>query len=195
MTWVGLGRVLFNMKRIMLVAFALALGGCNDSSAPVFGNPLGRRFQIVGEAAGGDAAGRTASCDLHLVMELGDESRPAAGAVEYLGVMGGGVSRTVLEADGSGFGFFADVYWPDAVARFGTRDLVHFVLGDTAATEGGRFWHEIALLRGVRNGDQVSGTWTCAPFDIWENGYVDTLLVVQGTWRTEPSTFTVPPSP
>jgi len=174
------------MKRGALVALAFGLVGCGESSGPVFGNPLGQRFQIVGEAAGGDTAGRTATCDLHLVMELGDGSRPAAGAVEYPGVMGGGVSRTVLEADGSGFGFFADVYWPNAVARLSTRDLVHFVLGDTAAVEGGRFWHEIAQLRGVRDGNQASGTWTCAPFDIWEGGYVDTLLVVQGTWRTEP---------
>lgn len=179
-------RVLFGMKRGALVALAVGLVGCGESSGPLFGNPLGQRFRIVGEAAGGDTAGRTATCDLHVVMELGDGARPAAGAVEYSGTMGGEVSRTVLDADSSGFGFFADVFWPDAVARFGTGDLVHFVLGDTAAIEGGRFWHEIAQLRGVRDGDRASGTWTCAPFDIWENGYVDTLLVVQGTWRTEP---------
>lgn len=186
MTPSAMPRVLLSMKRGALVALALGLVGCGDSSGPLWGNPLGQRFQIVGEAAGGDTAGRTATCELHLIMELGADSRPAAGAVEYTGIMGGGVSRTVLEADSSGFGFFADVYWPDAVARFGTRDLVQFVLGDTAAIEGGRFWHEIAQLRGVRDGHQASGTWTCAPFDIWENGYVDTLLVVQGTWRTEP---------
>lgn len=173
------------MRQISITSLIVLLA-CNDSSAPsVSANPLGQRFRIVGDAAGGDAAGRTASCELDLVMEMGDESRPAAGAVEFPGVMGGGVSRTVLEADSSGFGFFADVYWPNAVARFSTRDLVDFVLGDTAQAEG-RFWKEIALLRGVREGGQASGSWTCAPFDIWENGYVDTILVVQGTWRTEP---------
>ena len=175
------------MRPLVVALLALSLA-CKDGSAPVFSEyPLGQRFQIVGEAAGGDAAGRTASCDLHLIMELGSDSRPAAGAVEYSGTMGGAVSRTVLEADSSGFGFFADVYWPDAVARFSTRDLVDFVIGDTAAVEGGRFWKNIALLRGTRDGDRASGTWTCAPFDIWENGYVDTILVVQGTWHTEPS--------
>jgi hypothetical protein len=116
-------------------------------------------------------------------MEMGDESRPAAGAIEFPGVMGGGVSRTVLEADSSGFGFFADVYWPHAVARLSTRDLVDFVLGDSAQAEG-RFWKEIVNLHGVRDGAQASGTWSCAPFDIWEGGYVDTILVVQGTWHT-----------
>ncbi len=173
------------MNRSLRVAAAVFLAACGDSSAPGALNPIGQRFRIEGEAAGGDAAGRTAACELHLIMEMGSDARPAAGAIEYTGTMGGEVSRTVLEADSSGFGFFADVYWPSAVARFSTRDLVDFVLGDTAAAEG-RFWKNIALLRGVRDGSQVSGTWTCAPFDIWQNGYVDTLLVVQGTWRTEP---------
>jgi hypothetical protein len=169
-----------------IVAFALLLAACEDGSAPVIAaNPFGQRFKIVGEAAGGDAAGRTASCALDLIMEMGDESRPAPGAVEFPGIMGGAVSRTVLEADSSGFGFFADVYWPTAVVRFSTRDLVDFVLGEQKP-EYGRFWNEIAHLQGVRDGEQASGTWTCAPFDIWENGYVDTILVVQGTWRTEP---------
>jgi hypothetical protein len=173
------------MKRSLLVASALLFAACKESAAPGALNPIGQRFRIVGEAAGGDAAGRTAACELHLILVLGSDARPAAGAIEYAGTMGGEVSRIVLEADSSGFAFFADVSWPNAVARFSTRDLVDFVLGDTAAA-GGRFWKNIALLRGVRDGDQVSGTWTCAPFDIWENGYVDTLLVVPGTWRTEP---------
>lgn len=166
----------------------LAAVSCTDSAAPVpADNPLGARFRVVGEAAGGDAEGRTAECLLDLVMELGNEPRAVAGGVEFSGAIGGGLERTVLEADGSGFGFFADAYWPDAVARFGTRDLVDLILGDTVGVEG-RFWREVTQLHGVRNGDGpgASGTWTCAPFDIWENGYVDTLLVVQGTWRTEP---------
>jgi hypothetical protein len=83
------------MTRSLLAIFALLIAACHDSSAPVAFNPLGQRFQIVGEAAGGDAAGRTASCELHLIMEMGGESRPAAGAVEFPG--------------SSGFGFFADV--------------------------------------------------------------------------------------
>jgi len=63
---------------------------------------------------------------------------------------------------------------------------VDLVIGDTLNTES-RFWREIALLRGVRaaDGDGATGTWICAPFDIWENGYVDTILIVQGTWWTE----------
>lgn len=174
------------MKRFLpLVLVALS---CTDSSAPVVvENPLGNRFRVLGEADQTDALGRRAICHLDLIMELTGESRPAAAAAaaaEFPGIMGGGVDRTVLEADGSGFGFFADVYWPDAVARVGTRDRVDLILSDTLLVEG-RFWREIALLRGARDGDGASGTWTCAPFDIWENGYVDTVLVVQGTWWTE----------
>lgn len=173
------------MKRSAILV-VVVIAACQDGSAPVVtANPFGERVKIVGEAAGGDSAGRTASCWLDLILEMGAESRPAPGAVEFPGIMGGAVSRTVLEADSSGFGFFADVYWPTAVVRFGTGDLVDFVLGDPKP-EDGRFWNEIALLRGTLDGGQASGTWTCAPFDIWENGYVDTILVVQGTWRTEP---------
>jgi hypothetical protein len=168
-----------------VVGLVIVALSCKDSSAPAASNPIGQRFRIVGEAAGGDTAGRTASCKLSLIMDMGDESRPAAGAVEYVGVMGGEVQRTVLEADSSGFGFFADVYWPAAVMRVSSRDLVDFVLGDSAQAEG-RFWKEISQLHGVRDAAHASGTWKCSPFDIWQNGYVDTLLVVQGTWRTAP---------
>jgi hypothetical protein len=177
---------------VVLLPLVAALS-CTDSTAPVpVTSPLGNRFRILGTAAGGDSAGRTAECQLDLVMELNSASqpRPIPLGVEFPFTMGGGVGRTVLESDGSGFGFFADVYWPTAVARVGTRDLVELVIGDTLQTES-RFWREIALLRGVRDGEVgmggggATGTWTCAPFDIWENGYVDTLLVVQGTWRTE----------
>jgi hypothetical protein len=161
---------------------------CTDSTAPAPAgpSPLGNQFRILGTAEGGDSVGRTASCWLDLIMALDSTGspRPIPLGVEYAGTMGGGVGRTVLEADSSGFGFFADVYWPTAVARLRTRDLVDLVIGDTLQTES-RFWREIALLRGARVDDGATGTWTCAPFDIWENGYVDTLLVVQGTWRTE----------
>jgi hypothetical protein len=69
-----------------LFALLIAALSCKDSSAPVASNPIGQQFRIVGEAAGGDTAGRTASCELNLVMEMGGESRPAAGAVEFAGV-------------------------------------------------------------------------------------------------------------
>lgn len=174
---------------LVLLPLVAALA-CTDSTAPApvaVPSPLGNQFRILGTAAGGDSVGRTASCWLDLLMVLDSTAspRPIPLGVEYAGIMGGGVGRTVLEADSSGFGFFADVYWPTAVARVRTRDLVDLVIGDTLQTES-RFWREIALLRGARtDGDGATGTWTCAPFDIWENGYVDTLLVVQGTWWTE----------
>ena len=172
---------------LLLLPLVAALS-CTDSTAPVPAgrSPLGNRFRILGTAEGGDSVGRTASCWLDLIMVLDSTGspRPIPLGVEYAGTMGGGVGRTVLAADSSGFGFFADVYWPTAVARLSTRDLVDLVIGDTLQTES-RFWREIALLSGARADDGATGTWTCAPFDIWENGYVDTLLVVQGTWRTE----------
>ena len=82
----------------MLPVFALLVGAlsCTDSAAPTAASPFGQRFRIVGEAAGGDSAGRTASCALDLVMEMGGEPRPAAGAIEFPDIMGGGVRRSVL---------------------------------------------------------------------------------------------------
>ena len=32
------------------------------------------------------------------------------------------------------------------------------------------------------------GAWTCAPLDIDSGGYVDTSVVVDGTWRLTPLT-------
>lgn len=84
------------MKRSLLVAAALLLAACGDSSALGALNPIGQRFQIVGEAAGGDAAGRTAACELHLIMEMGSDARPAGGAIEYTGTMGGVENRALL---------------------------------------------------------------------------------------------------
>lgn len=166
----------------------IAALACRDNTAPIViePSPLGNQFRIYGTAEGGDSVGRTASCwlDLLMVIDSTASPRPIPLGAEYAGVMGGGVGRTVLEADSSGFGFFADVYWPTSVARVRTRDLVDLVIGDTLDTQY-RFWLHIAQLRGALDGAGATGTWTCAPFDIWENGYVDTLLVVQGTWWTE----------
>src|SRR5258705_723742 len=175
-------------RSITVLLPLVAALSCTDSTAPVPAepSPLGNQFRIVGTAEGGDSVGRTASCWLGLIMVLDSTGspRPIPLGGEYAGSMGGGVGRTVLEADSSGFGFFADVYWPTAVARVRTRDLVDLVIGDTLQTDS-RFWREIALLRGARTDEGATGTWTCAPFDIWANGYVDTLLVVRGTLRTE----------
>jgi hypothetical protein len=114
------------------------------------------------------------------------ESRRTASVIEYAGAMGGDMRRTTLDSTGAGFGFWADVYWPDVRARLLLPDSLELLIGDTTITDS-RFWRETAFLAGSRHpGDPGSGGWTCAPFDIWENGYVDTIGVVPGTWQLQP---------
>src|SRR5258705_9230359 len=82
-------RVSFSMKRSAFVALALGVAACQDSAAPAGAHPLGPRFKIVGEAAGGGTPGCTAFCPLHLVIEIRDETRTAAGWGGALANFGG----------------------------------------------------------------------------------------------------------
>jgi hypothetical protein len=170
----------------LLMAGGASLTSCGDSEPLSPDSPsLPPRFRVVGNAAGG-VGGRTAECQLNLVVELAHERRRDDQVVEYSGTHGGDVSRTVLESDGSGLSLWADVYNPETVARLTLPDSLELVLFDTVGVQS-RFWREIAFLAGARRGgDPGSGTWSCAPFDINEGGYVDTSLTVQGRWQIEP---------
>jgi hypothetical protein len=129
--------------------------------------------------------GRTVSCRFDWVFEVA-EARRTAELVEYTGAFGGDIQRTVLESDGSGLSLWADVYWPETLVRLLYPDSLELVLADTTQAEG-RFWREIGFLGGhlIGNGE-AEGEWTCAPFDIYQGGYVDTSLVAVGSWRLEP---------
>lgn len=162
---------------------ALLGAACGDDPAGAAGAELPASLHLVGSAAGPRPDGGSISCALNLIIELSGEIDRSDRWIDYGGVMGGDVQRTTLDSTGAGFGFWADVYWPTTVARVVLPDSIELLLGDTTITDS-RFWREVAWMAGARGpGEPGSGTWTCAPFDIYEGGYVDTFGIVQGTWQ------------
>jgi len=178
-------------RRLALTAVAAfpLLVACSDvdSTAPGPLPPsLPSSFRVRGEASGTDAYGGTADCYFFIIIELEGEPRQTPTGVEYLGRMGGEAGRTVLAPDGSGFAFFADVFWPDVKARLHSPDSIELVIGPEDPNEPSRFWRNFQILSGTRSQQSAgSGPWICAPFDIYEGGYVDTVTIAEGTWHIE----------
>ena len=168
-----------------LVLIALA-AGCDGESpvAPELG-ALPASFRIEGQASGTDGSGLTATCSLDLVFELTAEVSRTRERVDYEGTHGGGVERSVLAGDGSGFAFAADVFGEVEAHLFATGQ-VEIVIPVNRTAEG-RFWRNLARFAGpIDSSGHGQGLWTCAPFDIDSGGYVDERVVVQGIWRMEP---------
>jgi hypothetical protein len=166
--------------------FAAHVVGCSgDAPGPApDGIPL--RLHLTATASGTRSDGAAIDCGLDLHITLQGEVRRTAAVVEYAGAMGGEARRSVLPDTGIGFGFWADVYWPAVGARLLFPDSLEFILGDTSVNDS-RFWDENAFLAGSRHpGDPGSGIWVCAPFDIYQGGYVDTTGIAQGRWMVEP---------
>jgi hypothetical protein len=170
------------------LALLLLVPGCDEDNlvAPTRVTELPRTFRLTGTASGTDSAGFTASCALDLVFELTAEASRTGGRVNYAGVHGGEVERTVLAGDGSGFAFHADVYGEVEAHLFVTGGLE--ILIPVNETAEGRFWRNLARFAGsVDSSGRGQGRWTCAPFDIDSGGYVDESVIAEGTWQTEPS--------
>ena len=170
--------------RGVVSAAVLLVAACGDdpsSGAPV--DALPASLHLLGAAAGPRPDGGSISCALDLRIELDGEIARTDQWIDYGGVMGGDVRRTTLDSTGAGFGFWADVYWPSAVARLVLPDSIELLLGDSSVTDS-RFWRDVAWMAGARRpGDSGSGTWTCAPFDIDQGGYVDTFGIAPGSWH------------
>ena len=174
---------------LVLLASLLLAAGCDNNGPvqpqdPTITN-LPSRFRLNGTASGSNANGRTASCALDLIFELRTEVSRSPELVEYTGVHGGEVARTVLAKNGSGFSFVADVFG-DVEARLHAFGRVELLIPVNVDAEG-RFWQNLARFNGpVTEDGRGSGRWTCAPFDLNSGGYRDTSLVVQGTWTFKP---------
>jgi len=170
-------------RRLQFLVVVLAAAGCaREVAGPAVALPL--ELHVVGTAAGPRGDGGSIDCGFDLWISLA-EHRRAPMFIEYTGTMGGEAHRTTFDSTGAGFGFWADVAWPTVVARLVSQDSIELLLGDSAITDS-RFWREMAFITGARHsGDPGSGTWTCAPFDIYQGGYVDTIGVVKGAWWVE----------
>jgi hypothetical protein len=114
-------------------------------------------------------------CSLDLIFELTSEVSRSPQRVDYEGVHGGGVERSVLARDGSGFAFAADVFG-EVEAHLFVTGSVEIVIPVNLTAEG-RFWRNLARFAGtVDSSGRGRGQWTCAPFDIDTGGYVDQSL-------------------
>jgi len=152
--------------------------------APELG-ALPLNFRMTGEASGTNGSGLTATCTLDLFFELTSEVSRTPERVRYEGTHGGGVERSILARDGSGFAFAADVFGDVEALLFATN-RVEIVIPVNRTAEG-RFWRNLARFSGtVDASGRGQGLWTCAPFDIDSGGYVDDSVVVQGLWYMEP---------
>lgn len=171
----------------------LVLGvACGDVASPRSTRTLPARVHLAGEASGSDDRGNTAECLLDLRLQL-TESRREIGIAEYSGQLGGYVQRVVLDPDGNGFAFAADVAG-EVTARLIGADSVEIVSPRNAGSPS-PFWREQALFAGSARGAPAGtfghGAWMCRPFMIDEGGWVDTATTVAGRWVVEP----VNPSP
>lgn len=118
---------------------------------------------------------------MDLFFELAADPRSSPGVLEYDGVHGGGLERTVVDAAGNGISPAPDVHG-EVVARSIAPNRFEIVIPANADAEG-RFWRELSLLAGVfANGDSASGGWRCAPSDIDSGDYVDTQYTAPGSW-------------
>jgi hypothetical protein len=177
------------LQILLLLTIAMFLFSCdNDNSVqsgPVV-QSLPSQFRLSGEAQHTAADGSNVSCQLDLVFEMRNEVSRSQQTVQYSGVHGGEVFRTVLAEDGSGFGFHADVFGEVQAYLYVQSGIINLAI-PINTTADGRFWREMASFSGIALPDgTASGTWTCAPLDLDQGGYVDTSLIAEGHWRFEP---------
>ena len=171
---------------VVLLPLVPGCGGGSPVGNPVAGPPpvteLPRNFALTGAASGTDATGLTVTCGLDLIFELRSEVSRTPERVDYGGVHGGGVRRSILARDGSGFAFAADVYG-EVEAHLAATGDVELVIPVNRTAEG-RFLQNLARFAGtVDSSGRGQGEWTCAPIDIDSGGYRDRTLVVKGTWQ------------
>lgn len=128
----------------------------------------------------------TAECHLDIGIAIRERVGRQGDAVVYQAEWGGSVQRTVTNENGDGFGFWLHLHWPDATVRTIGRDRVgdHHLSGDG---RGRPVYHALEVMQGhVTGPGRPTGTWECAPLDIWEGGYIDTVTVAAGTWSMQP---------
>lgn len=176
------------MPRLFFIALLLLFAACDgptqEETSPIHFD-LPQRLVLTATAMGSNGL-LTGDCELSLLISLETENERTAQSVTYAGFIGGEVFRSILTPDGSGFSFFADSFG-EVITQITLPDSVKFITPVNQAVEDSRFWHEQGLFAGTINEDGVgAGTWACAPIDLNQGGYVDTSLVMQGTWQVEP---------
>ena len=146
---------------------------------------LARTYRMSGGARTTATDGRVAECALDLVFELRSRTGHTRDYVEYAGVHGGDIARSVTARDGSGFAFSAFVFGDIVMRRYrGGWIEIRIPINETTDVP---FYREMAQWDGeVERGRRLSGGWRCGPLQINEGGYVDLDLTAEGTWQLTP---------
>lgn len=169
-----------------LRTIALLLGtACSDStsSAPEPVHELPPNLHVEGSAAETHPDGTSVTCSFSLVV-IWDSATRSGSVVTYMGRMGGESSRMVLDADGAGLGFFADMAWPTAAVRVIDGDSVSMNMTEGTGPSGSPFWDAFRSIEGRKLEGQWSGPWTCLPLGGEAgSGYVDTTGTAAGSWQ------------
>jgi hypothetical protein len=177
-------------------------GGAGDGGAPVGGSaPEGGAgeggsptalptsipdyFRLTGIAEGTDGE-VNASCSLDFIFELQAATEETAELIAYPGTHGGEAFRMLVDDQGAGFSFHADVFG-EVIATLhledGRLDLA-IPINETAKNA---FFLQMALFQGVLNADGTGGgDWRCAPLETTQDGYEDTVVWIDGKWEIEP---------
>ncbi|MEO9849475.1 MAG: hypothetical protein ABJH72_13575 [Reichenbachiella sp.] len=169
----------------MGIALFLALGvlmaiSCNEETN---GIQIPLTFRLGGEA-NGLSEGKKVKCECDQMGELSASYKIKNDTVIYEGSMGGSFSRTVLNDDENGISLAPDTYGEIIVKLH--KDSV-WILTPVNFNTGSRFYENLAAFKGVKKDGQIFGQWNCAPFDIFEGGWVDTVGTVSGSWYIEDS--------
>lgn len=176
-----------------------AAGGESEGGAPAGGSePQGGEggraslptsvpdyFRMTGAAQGTEGEVNV-DCTLDLIFELQASNEETARFIVYPGTHGGEVWRTLVDDEGAGFSFHADVFGEVVATLYfedGRLDLA-VPINETAENA---FFQQMALFQGTLAADgTASGDWRCAPLETTQDGYEDLTVWVDGTWTTEP---------
>jgi len=169
----------------VVLALAIFLAGCGDggpATPSAEAGELRTPVHIRGAASQAYPDGSTVECTFDLHLALTEAGVDADGARVYAGTMGGESYRKALNPDSSGVAFYADMAWPTALARVVGADSVE--LRPSGRDTISRYWDGFHLFAArIDSTGYASGPWVCAPFDIKEGGYTDTLLTALGSWE------------
>lgn len=142
-------------------------------------------FRMTGSAKGSEGE-VNADCTLDLIFELQASTEETARYIAYPGTHGGEVWRTLVDDEGAGFSFHADVFGEVVATLYfadGRLDLA-IPINETAENA---FFQQMALFQGTLAADgTATGDWRCAPLETTQDGYEDLTVWVDGTWETEP---------
>ena len=173
----------------LLLIIALAVTGCDGTTAPPFAPRLPTHFSILANASSVDEDGREVSCRIETLVTLENRVEALPGRVVYYATGGGDAYRYVEKGNGIAVQFWAHTHFADLQIHIIGADSIE-IRSPGAETATERFWREFSVFPGrMQSADEVNqelarGTWTCRPMDTPPSSgeYYDVTGTAPGTW-------------